>query len=168
MTMKTGNEHIDWAAGPPCNGVILHEDPATELRAMKLWSQIADGMGPEIKCDITPWPTGLFEAPRLRERAFRDARQTDVVTISVHDIGYLSADVSKWLTQWLNSKSSLPRALIILHDGEEQNEVVTFLKMLAEFVGVSVFSRGGEAANGSDATGTKHDCQREESLAFAP
>ncbi|MBM3892220.1 MAG: hypothetical protein FJ388_24150 [Verrucomicrobia bacterium] len=166
--MKATSEHIDWAGGPPCNGVILHEDPATELRAMKLWSQIAEGMGPEITCDLTPWPLALFEAPRLRERAFRDAEQTDVVTISVHDVARLSADVSKWLTQWLNTKSSLPRALIILHDGEEQNEVVTFLKMLAEFVGVSVFSRGGEIANGSDAIGATHYRQREESLAFAP
>jgi hypothetical protein len=164
--MNAENERIDWAGGPLCNGVILHEDAATELRAMKLWSQIADGMGPEIACDITPWPTGLFEAPILRERAFRDAEQTDVVTLSVHDVGCLSADVSKWLTQWLNTKSNLPRALIILHDGEEENEVVRFLRMLAEFVGVSVFSRGGESANGSDATGAEHLCQRDENLAL--
>ena len=154
-TQKEESRSIPLSLGPRCNGVILYEDPATERRALALWNQIQDDMGPEVKCDVALWSTDLFEIPSQREGAFCETAQTDVVTLSMHDTACLSRNASKWLTQWLNTKSSLPRALIVLHDTEEENEVVAFLRTMAEFVGVSMFSRGNgeeKARNGLGAT----------------
>lgn len=145
-----------------CNGLIVHEDLPTELLARRVWNQLVNEMGREIHCAVT-----YQSAEQIKESLdFEWFSRTDIVIISVRDLALFFFGQTAWLTDWLNVKSCLPRALFILHDGEEDNEVIGFLRTISEFAGVSLFSRGREAHDHLRAMSQEHVCQPEEDFAL--
>ncbi len=159
--MKTQSKSNDWTVNRQCNGVIAHEDPPTELRARRLWNQLVNDMGREIQCRVT-----CQSAEQIKELPdFDRAYQTDIVIISVHDLARFCFGTAGWLTDWLNAKSCLPRALFILHDGEQDGQVVGFLRTISESAGVTLFSCGRETGDASAVSDPRHDCRPAEDLA---
>lgn len=160
--MKTDPENNNWTMNRQCNGVIVHENLPTELRARRLWHQLVNDMGWEIRCDAT-----YQTAEQIKESLELDRfSQTDVVIISVHDLALFFFGGAEWLTNWLDVKSCRPRALFVLHDGKEDSQMVGFLRTICKFAGVSLFSQGRETGDDPAVSGLKHDYQPAEGLAF--
>lgn len=152
--MKTNLESNDWTVNGQCNGVIVHEDLPTESRARRVWNQLVNDREPDFRCGVT-----YQSAAQIKESLdFDQAHQTDIVIISAHDIAHFFFDAAAWLTDWLNDKSCRPQALFILHDGEEDSQVVEFLQTISKFAGVKLFSRGRETSDDLAVNDSEHDC----------
>ncbi|MBI5686068.1 MAG: hypothetical protein HZC54_13430 [Verrucomicrobia bacterium] len=146
--MKIQTEDIGWNLKRQCNAVIIHEDAAAESRARVLWQAIFNDMGPDIPCVVTYMTTAQMGSMLVCE----GAGQIDIVIISVHDAVRCLAGGAWWLTDWLNAQSRMPRALFLLHDGDDDSDVVRGLSALAEGAGVTMFSRGHSEVPGFPAT----------------
>lgn len=142
--MKTQTKDIGWNLQRQCNAVIIHENAATEARARALWKTLFDNLGPDIPCVITFMTTAQVEAMLVCQ----GGSQIDIVIISVHQAASSLAGGAWWLTDWLNAKSRLPRALFLLHDGDKDDDAVRGLAALAESAGVSLFSRSRQNTPG--------------------
>ena len=127
-----------------CNGVVIYEDKATETRARNMLEAIFDEMGLDIPYAITSMTVAQMAGMPVCE----GAAMVDFVIISVHDVVRRVSDGKWWLTHWLNESSRMPRALFLLHDGEEKSGWVRGMRTLAESAGVNLFSRGRLASAG--------------------
>ena len=135
------NNQVEDAACKPnreCNAVVIYEDKATETSARNMLQAIFDEMGPDIPYAITSMTVAQMAGLPVCE----GAAMVDFVIISVHDAVRRVSDGKWWLTHWLNESSCMPRALFLLHDGEEKSGWVRGMRALAESAGVSLFSRG--------------------------
>lgn len=158
--MKTQFESTDCDLKGQCHSVIVHEDLPTELRARRLWRELVHDMGHGIQCDATYRP-----AEQIKESLnFEQADLTDIVIIAVHDLPRFFFAAAGWLNEWLSAPSILPRALFILHDGEENSQVIGFLRTISEFAGVTLFNRGRETRDDSSVISAEHDPQPAEDL----
>ena len=159
--MKNNSESIDKDDHRHRYGVIVHEDPATELRARRLWNELVHDMGQDVRFGATYQPAG--EVKELLD--FERASVTDIVIISVHDLARFLFTAAAWLDDWLATKSSLPRALFVLHDEKEDTRVIEFLQTISGFAGVTLFNRGCETC-GPPVMGVEDDRQPAEGLAL--
>ncbi len=121
-----------------CNAVVIYEDKATETRARNMLQAIFDEMGSDIPYAITSMTVAQMAGLPVCE----GAAMVDFVIISVHDAVRSVSDGKWWLTHWLNEISRMPRALFLLHDGEDKSGWVRGMRSLAESAGVSLLSRG--------------------------
>jgi hypothetical protein len=155
--MKNDTENTRWSEKGRCHSVIVHEDLPTELRAKRLWRKLVHDMGRGIRCDATYQPAGQIK----ESLDFRQADLTDVVIISVHDLPLFFFSAAQWLNDWLSAHSTVPRALFVLHDGKPDCQVVSMLRRLTEFAGVTLFNRHHETG------ATAHGRRSDEELALA-
>lgn len=160
--MKIPFESIGWNECPHFYGVIVHEDPPTELRGRRQWDQLVHKLGKGIRCSPTYQPAEQIK----RSLIFEQAYLADAVIVSVHDLARFFFDAAEWLTDWLSVKPRLPRALFILHNGDEVGQAIEFLRQLAGLTGVTVFSRGHETNDGPQAGDPERDCQPVEHTAL--
>ena len=159
--MKNNSESTDRDENRHRYGVIVHEDLETELRAKRLWNELVHDMGQNIQCDAT-----YQHAEEVKEELdFEQAFMTDIVIISVHDLARFLFTAAAWLDDWLATKSSLPRALFVLHDEKDDTRVIGFLQKIAGFTGVTLFNRCYETCS-PPVTGAEEHRQREEDLAL--
>lgn len=161
--MRTETELTGWDEKGQCRSAIVCEDLPTELRARRLWRELVHDMGHGIQCNATYWPATL-----IRESLdFEHASVTDIVIISVHDLPRFVFAAAGWLNDWLSTRSTLPRALFILHDTKQDRQVVEMLRKLTEFAGVTLFNRDYDANDGLPAGDIEPSRQSEEELALA-
>ncbi len=123
-----------------CQAVVVHDDLATKQRAGELWGAIVNNMGQDVPCTVTYMFAEQVEQAPVMERA----SQIDIVIVSMHDLARFMANIAGWLSDWLTADTCLPRALFVLHEGEEDRQLVNFLRTLTEFAGVTMFSCGRE------------------------
>ncbi|MBI5686480.1 MAG: hypothetical protein HZC54_15520 [Verrucomicrobia bacterium] len=134
--MKRETSDIEWSLPRQCKAVVVHDDSETKRRAKELWDTILNDMGRDAQSGVTYLSAEQIEKAPVCEHA----AQIDVVIISMHDLARFLSNVAGWLADWLNADTCLPRALFILHDGEEDRQLLNFLRTLAEFAGVTMFS----------------------------
>jgi hypothetical protein len=162
IVMKTEAENTGVDEKGRCYSVIVREDLPTELRARRLWRELVHDMGQNVRCEAMCQPV-----EQIKESLdFDQARLTDIVIISVHDLPRFLFAAAGWLDDWLSIPSPLPRALFILHDGEEDDHVLGIVRKLAEFAGVTLICRGREPRDEPAVIGAKHDRQPAEDLVF--
>lgn len=132
---------MKWSLPRHCQAVVVHDDLATKQRAGELWSAIVNNMGQDVPCAVTYMSAEQVEREPVMERA----GQIDIVIVSMRDLARFMANIAGWLSDWLTADTCLPRALFVLHEGDEDRQLVDFLRTLAEFAGVTMFSCGREA-----------------------
>ncbi len=138
--MKRETSDIEWSLPRQCKAVVVYDDLVTKQRAKELWDTIINEMGGDAQCSVTCLSAEQVEKVPVLKRV----AQIDVVIVSMHDLARFLSNIAGWLADWMNADACLPRALFILHDGEADRQLVNFLRMLAEFAGVTMFSCGRE------------------------
>ena len=138
---------------PHLGVMLLYEDFATGTRAKGVIDQLADQ--PELNADFSLdlWRFNLLHDPELNQRAVENAALADVVLFSAHGWADLPVEVQLWLFHWLQKAGEKPAALVVSLDiahGESpgENRTLTFLRALAEPIGVDVFAHFGEPGAG--------------------
>ena len=140
--MKMETPDVEWSLPRQCKAVVVHDDLATKQRARELWNDVIHGAGRDAHYGVTYLSANQMKKSPVLERA----GQIDIVIISMHDLARFLSNIAGWLTDWLNADTCLPRALFLLHDGKEDRQLVNFLRTLAEFGGVAMFSCGSKMA----------------------
>lgn len=159
--MNRETSDTEWSPPEGCRAVVVYDDLATRQRAEELWENIVNDMGHDVRCGVKYIPGQQIENAPLLERA----EKIDVVIISMHDLARSLSTIAGWLADWLNADTCLPRALFVLHDGEEDRQLVNFLRTLAEFAGVTMLSCGHGIRRGPRAASPKRSRADEELLA---
>lgn len=161
--MRNDGATLGWDANDRRRAVIVCEDVPTARRARRLWKEIGRNRGPTI-----PRNTTYKSAGEIKESLdFDQAEATDIVIVSVHDFPRFFFAAAAWLDDWLSARCQWPRALFILHDGEEEGQALGFLRKLAGFAGVTLFSCGREANNDRPAGGLELKRQPAAKLALS-
>ena len=114
-------------------GMIVHEDPLTEQRGRNLWNRIARAMGEEIPFSVHSRSTTGIQMPP----DFEPVEMTDIVIVSVHDLLHFILSAGGWLADWMTARSPLPRVLFILHDGKEDELLLSLLARASGLSGVT-------------------------------
>lgn len=128
--------NMEWRLGRPYQAVVVHDDTATKQRAADLWDTITSSVDWEL-----PGRISFYSAEQIEKAPFMErAAQIDMVVVSVRDLARFFTGVSGWLSDWLNADTALPRTLVVLHERDEDRQLVGFLRTLADFSGVTMFS----------------------------
>ena len=90
------------------------------------------------------WRLDLLHEPLLAEQAAIEAAAADVIVLSLHGGTAFRAEVSHWLSRWLDHKADRPYALAALLDPAparlgSDNPVVAYLKQIAALANADLF-----------------------------
>jgi hypothetical protein len=130
---------------PSCNVLIAYDNAAAGLRAMRIFSRLAEDHQGELAFETRIWRFDLLTNPVFRKGADTDAMKADMLVISIGGEADLPAGVRGWLTACLSQKSGEPGAVVALF-GTEENEDdpnsprLKFLKRAAEKAGLHFFA----------------------------
>jgi hypothetical protein len=100
---------------PTFRVVTVYEDFRTARQAKQAYNFLATNLTHEWQVTSQMWKFDLLRIPELRELAAEDAALADLIIVSCHGDGELSADVRTWIEMWLGYKADAV-ALVALLD----------------------------------------------------
>jgi len=130
---------------PAFNVVIAYENAAAGLRAMRIFSKLADDHRGELAFQTQIWRFDVLDDPVWRKKAEKDAMKADMLVISIESEAELPASVQGWLTAYQSQKSRGSRAVVALfgteEDGGDANSLrLKLVKRSAEEAGLYFFA----------------------------
>jgi hypothetical protein len=143
-------ERAEAAVIPCLNVLILYEDFGTGLRAKHSLDMLPKQLFAPAPWSTKLWRIDLLSDPLLSEQAALEAAAAEVIILSVHGCGELSATVREWLNTWLSRKQNRPCVLGVLLDSEEasqgsNNPVLTHAQQVATAAGANLIYGFSEA-----------------------
>ena len=129
---------------PALDVLLLYEDLSTALRAKHSLDLLPAPFIAEGGFRTKLWRLDLLGEPVLAEQAAIEAAAADVIVLSLHGGTAFRAEVSHWLSRWLDHKEDRAYALAALLDPEpaqpgSDNPVVAYLKRIAETGNADLF-----------------------------
>jgi hypothetical protein len=97
-----------------CNVAIVYEDVPAGQRAVRSLSYTEQALSEPTNFYPVLWRFDLLEDPDWRAWATKDARQADLLIISVSRPSNLSANVQAWIKDWLAQKQGTAAAVAVL------------------------------------------------------
>src|SRR5690242_8638178 len=97
---------------PAFNVLIVYENAAAGLRAMRVFSKLTEEHQGEFLFQTRVWRFDLLDDPVWRKVADTDAMKADMLVISIETEADLPAEVRGWLTACLSQKSGGPGAVV--------------------------------------------------------
>jgi hypothetical protein len=144
---------------PLLNAAILYEDLSTGLRANVLFERIIRQLNLPTHSEVELLRTDLLTDAGVKAAASHAAAESGLVIFSLHGQDGLSAHVENWIMDWLRRNPGVPRAIVLLLDGledeaPESNPILARLQRLALDNSVECFYHffNGDAAREKIAT----------------
>jgi hypothetical protein len=100
---------------PTFRVVNVYEDFTAAAQAKRAYDFLVANLTHEWRVTSQMWKFDLLCIPELRELAAEDAALADLIIVSCHGDGELSADVRAWIEMWLGYKADAV-ALVALLD----------------------------------------------------
>ena len=96
--------------------LVVHEDSATALRASEALVDLQNELEIKTCFLISLCRFGMLEDAELAEPVMQQAKQADIVFLSLHGDRELPMSVRNWLLRWLETRDFKPCALVVSFD----------------------------------------------------
>ena len=124
---------------------IGYEDYHTGQRAKEALGRSLD-LGPSRpRVHTSMWKFDLLQIASLRQYAALEARNADLIWISIHSENELPDAVKNWINQWLGQRRDRECALLISIDGHDEAEqpipALDHLRRVARDANLDLFAK---------------------------
>jgi hypothetical protein len=124
--------------------LVVHEDSATALRAREALINLQDRLEIKTCFLISLCRFGMLEDAELAEPVLLQAKQADIVFLSLHGDRELPIGVRNWLLRWLETRDFKPCALVVSLDFSTRhslkcNSTLDFLSVITNRLEVDMF-----------------------------
>jgi hypothetical protein len=138
-------------AEPAFNVLIAYDDFEAGKQAKKTYDFLVEHLGGECEFANQMWKFDVLGIPKLREMAAKDANAADIIIVSCHAAGELSAEFKGWTELWLQQKCNAI-ALVVLLDcpfglTSEARETRNYLAEVARRAGMEFFCEADGATS---------------------
>ena len=99
--------------------VLVYGDKATARLGARVSNSLRRKLGSDFQVAQSIWNAELLKSPKLRALAADEARQSDIVIVSVPEGAPLSPEISRWFNLWKHRQRSVPSALVALLNKEK-------------------------------------------------
>jgi hypothetical protein len=147
--------------------LVVHQDSATALRAREALIKLQNQLETKICLRISLCRFGMLEDAEMAEPVLQQAKQADIVFLSMHGDRELPDAVRKWLVRWLETRDFKPCALVVsldsgTRDSLKSNSTWNFLCGITAPFEVDLFYAFGRATvHGQAPNAFRHGAGRE-------
>jgi hypothetical protein len=130
--------------------LLLHEDLPTGLRAKEALNNLEEQFEIKTCFHISLFRFGMLADAELAGPALQQAKQADILLLSLHGDRQLPAAVRIWLLRWLESRDFKPCALVVsldsnIQDSLQSNSTLNFLRDITAPLEVDLFLHLGSS-----------------------
>jgi len=101
--------------------LLVYGNKATARLGARVSNSLRRKLGSEFQVAQSIWNAELLRSPKLRALAAREARDSDIVIVSLSEGAPLSPEISHWFNLWKRRHRSVPSALVALLNREENS-----------------------------------------------
>jgi hypothetical protein len=125
--------------------LVLYEDRAAGLRAMRFSGQLKPSLGYPDEISTEMWRCEMLEFPEVADQIVRQTASAEYVILSCRSDITLSHSTKRFVESWLRARKSDASGLIALfapahQDGSITRGICSYLEYVTKSAGVAFFS----------------------------